>query len=71
MSITQRLAVGTPLKNGSTLLAWKDVCGYVVVLALNEKNEYVTWDLDADGNTTSGHYFGDLLNAVEDYKTRH
>jgi len=64
------LEVGSRLRNGSTLLAWKEELDNVVVLALNEKNEFVTWKLGGDGNTYSGNYFTSLLFAVDDFRKR-
>jgi len=66
------LFVGARLKNGAKLLAWKEERDSVVVLALWDRGdwEFVTWNLDTDGNCTSGHYYTDLLSAVEDFKTR-
>jgi hypothetical protein len=64
------LRVGARLKNDATLLAWKEERDELVVLALNEKNEFVTWKLGADGNTYSGRYFTTLLYAIDDFKKR-
>ena len=61
---------GDKLKNGSLLITWKKERDSVVVLALSPKNECVTWLLDENGGTYSGHYYQDLLQAVDDYKSR-
>ena len=65
----QKLVVGSRLSNGATLLAWKEERDSFVVLALIN-NEYATWLLDESGGPYSGHYFPDLLSAVDEYKTR-
>ena len=44
-----------------------------IVIAIWErppKVEYVTWAVDALGNTFSGHYFTNLIDACEDYIKR-
>jgi len=65
--------IGDQLANGATLLAWKEERDSVIVLALSQKNEFVTWELcpqTSVGATHSGHYHATLLSAVEDFKTR-
>ena len=56
------------LKNGATIIAMGDG----VVLAKNEGTvqEFVTWRIDQDGNTHSGHYFTFIGDAVRDYAAR-
>jgi len=62
--------VGQILKNGAMLLAWKEERDSVVILALNEKHEFVIWLLDPNGEPCAGSYHNDLLTAVENFKLR-
>ena len=63
---------------GVTLLAVKPTTniddGFYIVLAVNERDEFVTW-LWANGGFHQGHYFGDVgwenrRDAYADYESR-
>jgi len=64
------MKVGDRLSNGSMVLAWKEERDSQVVLALNQKNEYVVWVLDPNGAPFAGQYYQYLLEAVDAYKSR-
>ena len=57
------------LKNGAEIINMDSIAG--IVLAKFRGFEYVTWNVDADGNAYWGHYFNDDLNAARiDYADR-
>jgi hypothetical protein len=61
--------VGKLLRNGATVLAQVDN----VVLCewpRSGERQYVTWVIDADGNTYAGHYFGTLEAARNEFTQR-
>lgn len=59
------------LQNGSVVLASKqDGSGHIVLALVAWKDEYATWSVDETGNAFHGHYFDDLIQAVEDFKKR-
>jgi hypothetical protein len=70
------LKLGKPLNNGAILIAlfgdkdWETNPGYKHALALNEKNEYVTWLVDTQGDASEGHYFTTFFSAVDDFRER-
>jgi len=64
------MKVGDHLSNGSMVLVWKEERDSQVVLALNQKNEFVVWGIDHNGSAYGGLYCQDLLTAVDTYKIR-
>lgn len=66
--------VGDTLRNGAMVIAIQKRARHDdsrVVLAYREGNdEYVTWVMDADGNTFWGHYFFDIAKAAADFAER-
>ena len=57
---------GDKLPNGSTVIRYADL---IVLAYFNE--QFVTWRCDNEGNTYSGHYFGDDIEAAgADFKKR-
>lgn len=67
------IAVGFPMKEGLTCIAYK----FDVVLAVQSGafEPYVTWKYDWDSDTNeyvfwAGHYFRDIANAARDFKER-
>lgn len=67
---------GGELKNGAVVIDAKRIgpAGTFYVLALwgkgHAKMEYVTWEVDREGNASQGHYFPDLVAAVQDLASR-
>lgn len=59
--------VDRPLKNGTTLIERR---GDVVLAKTDGAQPYATWKIDGDGNTYWGHYFDDLIEAVDDFVRR-
>ncbi len=62
------------LSNGAEILEsrpypfWE---GCRIVLARTQSGEYVTWNVDQNGDATSGHYFdSNLAAALADYQHR-
>ena len=42
-----------------------------IVFAIKPTNgEYVTWQMDEEGNTFHGHYTQDFYSAIDDYEKR-
>jgi hypothetical protein len=75
----KKFRLGKKLNNGSILIAicgdkdWETSDGYRTVLAINNIKgpaEYVTWSMDAEGNTQAGRYFQSFPSAVRDFKER-
>lgn len=64
------LSPGGKLKNGAIAIAW-EWCepegGYVLAI---QSGAYVTWHIDHEGNTTSGHYFNTLRRAYLNWRKR-
>jgi len=62
--------VGTTLENGAFVIAQKDD----VVLAHWARGakgiEFITWQVDTEGNAYWGHYKDDLSEALNDFKKR-
>jgi hypothetical protein len=72
--IPEPLKVGATLPNGALVLATKPYArqpnGFVV-LAMWNRDEFVTWASGPAGETYWGHYhLSDLLAAVVDYRGR-
>jgi len=58
---------GDRINNGALILAiHKDK----VLCYWDAKDEFVTWNIDAKGNTESGNYFKTLESAIADFKQR-
>ena len=75
----KKLVIGNTLDNGAIIISvfgekdWEKNCGFRYVLAINKHqiaNEYASWLVDAQGNTTLGHYWSEFIGAVEDFKER-
>lgn len=76
------LKLGDIIDNGScgkrlniTLIAkrpyhWEEKEYHIVLCLFPQKQEYITWWMDPEGETTAGHYFLSFNNAVKDYKER-
>jgi len=71
--------VGFHLDNGGIIIRAKETTprtgeadGFIILAFIDEKDEFATWFMRADDYacTTSGHYFLDLFDAVEDFKRR-
>jgi len=54
------------LKNGALVIERSGR----VVLAQWKGSEFVTWNIDSDGNAYWGHYFKDITSAAEDFLIR-
>jgi len=72
--IAQRAMFNTARGKGVAILAWKDTDfhdeHHYVVMAQNEKLEFVTW-VWANGGFHDGHYYNDSeMAAWSDYKGR-
>ena len=73
----KKFSLGEKINNGSILVAicgdkdWETNPGSRTVLAINPHNqEYVTYAMNSEGDTVSGHYFQMFTSAVEDFKER-
>jgi len=55
------------LKNGGELL---DKSDWIGVALAKFRGQYVTWDIDKEGECFSGNYFDDLQDALDNYLTR-
>jgi hypothetical protein len=59
------------LPNGATLLKqYMDCHVHLVIGYLKIKDEFVTWQVDAEGSTYSGNYFKTYLEANQDFEYR-
>lgn len=61
------------MSNEKIVLARKPVegCNYLNIVLCKWGNEFVTWMENTElGGYNHGHYYTDLLEAVEDYKAR-
>lgn len=43
---------------------------HIVLCIYPSRQEYVTWWMDKNGDTTNGHYTQSFKDAIEDYKIR-
>ena len=63
---------GDTLRNGATVLEHDPGAG--IVLAMRavslDRVQYITWHLDSLGAAYWGHYFDDMVLAVQDYQRR-
>jgi len=65
------LRPGATLNNDALVLGWKESDNNnIIVLAMNERCEFVTWRLDENCNACGGRYFDRIIDAVEDFKER-
>ena len=55
------------LKNGAELI---DKSDWIGVALAKFREQFVTWDIDDEGNCFSGNYFEDLKPALDDYIRR-
>jgi hypothetical protein len=62
------IAAGDLLNHGTALVL--HVTKEHVLCFDMDKKEYVSWEVDARGNTFSGHYYSNIFVALNDYKTR-
>lgn len=64
------------LPNGATLIAWAPAGSQAkdgdIVLAVRDQSPhpYVTWWMNAEGDTFHGHYIETLEEAMSDFKSR-
>lgn len=67
------MQVGKKLRNGAEVRRWHETQSGCVVLAFWEHGDpckWVTWMVDAGGNTFWGHYHADEVSAVADFNER-
>ena len=59
------------LKNKEKIIAYGPTdWGYYVLCSLEDGKKYVTWEVDFEGYTYSGHYFNEYYQARSDWLDR-
>jgi hypothetical protein len=62
-----KLNPGDSLKNGAIVINHADDKGLVFAAVSGGPEPYVIWNIDNDGNCTSGIYYSDLIKAANYY----